>query len=363
MKKTLFSLLGLMAFISSYSQISNADMSYANNYVTASAINTSILDNKYLRSEDGSVAVSKAIKHDLVKGKEIIKKKDKRTTPTEKNNRLAIENFGENTNTAITKISGAVDSAVIRANNCCVVTYTLANEGKFKYKLHIEGKVKDCEDNHPLGHAYISVNSALNSNKFDIIPTGADGQFTTDVTDDSIMGITIFKKGYSEKEVNLATAASIQENTSYAFNVCLEKTKSDDGSNSVTTVQSTKVFFGFNKTNLNSDAKEFLDSVIKKLKKIPAKSTLIEINGHTDSKGSKAYNLKLSKARSLVCKRYIQAHGINNVRMKINAFGSSLPIEVENLANNGGDNPIGRFKNRRVEIVIKKLKNPYKEMG
>jgi glycosyltransferase involved in cell wall biosynthesis len=80
--------------------------------------------------------------------------------------------------------------------------------------------------------------------------------------------------------------------------------------------------------------------------------TEVEILGHTDSKGEKAYNQKLSEQRATQIYKYMNKLGISKTRMSFNAFGESRPL-VPNVDENGNDSPEGRAINRRVEFKLK----------
>ncbi len=78
------------------------------------------------------------------------------------------------------------------------------------------------------------------------------------------------------------------------------------------------------------------------------------ISGHTDSKGSEEYNQKLSEKRAESVKKWlIENAGVNPKIIEISGYGESRPV-APNTNPDGSDNPEGRQKNRRVEIVIKK---------
>ncbi|MGP1664593.1 MAG: OmpA family protein, partial [Rhodanobacter sp.] len=57
-----------------------------------------------------------------------------------------------------------------------------------------------------------------------------------------------------------------------------------------------QVLFDFDQSNIRPDASEVLDTLAVALQKVPARG--MEIRGHTDSKGSDAYNLSLSDRRA-----------------------------------------------------------------
>lgn len=86
-----------------------------------------------------------------------------------------------------------------------------------------------------------------------------------------------------------------------------------------------------------------LDSVALVLNKF--NRTLIDVNGHTDSTGSLAYNQGLSERRAASVANYLASRGVDQRRMSTLGFGPSQPI-----ASNA--TPDGRAQNRRVEVLI-----------
>lgn len=106
---------------------------------------------------------------------------------------------------------------------------------------------------------------------------------------------------------------------------------------------SSNVLFGFDKSVLSEDAKISLDKLITILNYYP--DTDIEIQGHTDSKGTDAYNQTLSESRSGEVSRYLSSRGINYSRIRTIGFGETVPKYSNNIES-------GRAKNRRVEFLI-----------
>lgn len=106
---------------------------------------------------------------------------------------------------------------------------------------------------------------------------------------------------------------------------------------------SSNVLFGFDKSNLSNDAKKSLDKLVVILDNYP--DTDIEVQGHTDSKGSESYNLNLSKQRAEAVSDYLNAKGVPNRRLTIKGFGEQLP----KYSNSTTD---GQAENRRVEFLI-----------
>jgi peptidoglycan-associated lipoprotein len=81
------------------------------------------------------------------------------------------------------------------------------------------------------------------------------------------------------------------------------------------------VVYEYNKANLNRSGKQQLDTLYRFLKE--NKKFLIELNSHTDCRGTEEYNLSLSKNRSLSCNNYLRAKGLKFNRVVMNNFGES----------------------------------------
>ena len=112
------------------------------------------------------------------------------------------------------------------------------------------------------------------------------------------------------------------------------------------------VLFDFDKADLRKDARSALKQVGDIIRE-KAKGA-VRIEGHTDSKGSDAYNQKLSQRRANSVKDWlIKNEGLKSVRFSTSGFGAKKPA-VSNTKPDGSDDPEGRQKNRRVEIVISK---------
>ena len=112
------------------------------------------------------------------------------------------------------------------------------------------------------------------------------------------------------------------------------------------------VLFDFDKADIRRDAGNALKQVGDIIRE-KAKGT-VRIEGHTDSKGSDAYNQKLSERRANSVRDWlVKNEGLKNVRFATAGFGAKKPT-VSNTKPDGLDDPAGRQKNRRVEIIISK---------
>jgi outer membrane protein OmpA-like peptidoglycan-associated protein len=80
----------------------------------------------------------------------------------------------------------------------------------------------------------------------------------------------------------------------------------------------------------------------------------VAIEGHTDGRGADDYNQKLSEARAASVKQWLVANAqANGANFAIRGWGKTKPV-APNAKPDGADDPEGRAKNRRVEIVVRK---------
>ena len=99
--------------------------------------------------------------------------------------------------------------------------------------------------------------------------------------------------------------------------------------------------FAFDSAKLTAEGKAKLAETVSSLKASP--NLHVAVQGHTDSVGSEAYNLLLSKRRAESVKGELVAEGIAPDRIETSGFGEARPV-----ADNGTE--AGRAENRRVEV-------------
>lgn len=94
---------------------------------------------------------------------------------------------------------------------------------------------------------------------------------------------------------------------------------------------------------ITSGSFEELNNLVRMLK--DTQSMVIQLEGHTDFRGSPVKNLELSENRVKALKDFLVSNGVDQKRVLTKAFGGSQPITQENT-------PEDRAKNRRVEVRI-----------
>jgi outer membrane protein OmpA-like peptidoglycan-associated protein len=115
---------------------------------------------------------------------------------------------------------------------------------------------------------------------------------------------------------------------------------------------SADVLFDFDKSDIRAEAADALKRLATILREHAGRPVRIE--GHTDSKGSDAYNRALSEDRALSVRDWLaEEEGLELGKASIVGHGEAQPA-APNENPDGSDNPEGRQKNRRVEIIIGK---------
>ncbi|MGZ6131561.1 MAG: OmpA family protein [Myxococcaceae bacterium] len=104
------------------------------------------------------------------------------------------------------------------------------------------------------------------------------------------------------------------------------------------------VHFDYDKAVIKPESYPLLDEVVSVLQKNP-QLKLVRVEGHTDNRGTAAYNLDLSRRRAAAVLEYLVQHGVSRKRLVSAGYGFERPIADNATA-------LGRAKNRRVEFRV-----------
>jgi len=113
------------------------------------------------------------------------------------------------------------------------------------------------------------------------------------------------------------------------------------------------MLFDLDSVDLKIDSRKKIKELVMILNQPMVAERGILVNGYADSIGDKPYNLDLSQRRAKSVSNEFVFNGIHKSRIEPKGYGEDFPI-APNTRPDGSDNPEGRAKNRRVEVIVKK---------
>ncbi|HEX6846259.1 MAG TPA: OmpA family protein [Chitinophagaceae bacterium] len=227
-----------------------------------------------------------------------------------------------------------------RSAECCLELFTLS---KVKPMTTVSGMVVSCNGNLPISGATVSIVDTISNQTLFTRVTGADGKYSIELPEVIPLKAVASAEGYLPNSVHF-TKPAVEDIVLNNPTICLFDAPKDDG-----TVTVDNIYYDFNSATLRDESFPVLDQLVAMMNE--NKELKLEIGAHTDSKGTDAYNLKLSDARAKSVVDYLIRKGINTDRLESKGYGESKPV-AENANIDGSDNPEGRQKNRRTEFKI-----------
>lgn len=123
------------------------------------------------------------------------------------------------------------------------------------------------------------------------------------------------------------TSVEVLENSVYEFENNMQDT----------------VHFAYDSSKLSQEATSILDKQAQWLHKNPNVKIILE--GHTDERGTREYNLALGERRANAAKKYLESKNLSPSKIEVVSYGKEKPVEI-------GDTEKTWAKNRRVVTVV-----------
>lgn len=216
------------------------------------------------------------------------------------------------------------------------------------YKKQIlNGVVVDAETKKLLPNAQVEVVDA-DGNVIGTKKVGSDAKFTFYVDPYESYTITTKKEGFIDNVKVEETNSAVER----YFNVTVEM---DPVSAEIVEVDGKSmimienIYFDFDRATIKPESKISLNKIVKVLNDNP--DMRIEVNAHTDIRGSDYYNLQLSKRRAASTMKYLIQSGIASNRLISQGYGEKEPI-IDCMSKECTD--AEHELNRRIEFVIMK---------
>lgn len=113
------------------------------------------------------------------------------------------------------------------------------------------------------------------------------------------------------------------------------------GGEGISRPEENRVFFAFDSAEVREEGREVIKAHAEYLKANRDIRVLLE--GHTDERGSREYNLGLGERRAKSVRRLLGVNGVSSGRLEVVSFGEERPLRE-------GDSEEAYAKNRRVRI-------------
>ena len=218
-------------------------------------------------------------------------------------------------------------------NDLDLYTFDLPQESRSLEVAYIQGLITDSKTNNPI-KADIELVNLKSGKSYKSSESDLDGNYMLCLPSDAEYALTVNKKKYLFYSENIKLE---HEGSILVKNFKLQPLKVGEQ------VRLDNIFFELNSSNLKDESLVELNKIIKFMESNPF--LVIEIGGHTDNSGSKAYNLNLSDDRASSVKDALVQRGIPSDRIQTKGYGMSVPLNTNSSEQE-------RALNRRTELKI-----------
>jgi len=196
----------------------------------------------------------------------------------------------------------------------CYDVYEFDNE---PIEFDISGTVFDAITNMPIPSALVTIKDVHGDGEPLLLITDEKGYYFTPLQPDKEYFFKAQKSKYFADAASYATKGKTETTHKTEFDFFLNIIPGGD-------VVIEGIEYDLDKATLRPKSKAILDNIYNMLKL--NENISIEINSHTDTRGSDSYNMKLSQARAQSCVDYLISKGISKDRMIPKGYGETRPL-------------------------------------
>ncbi len=225
----------------------------------------------------------------------------------------------------------------------CYNIYSYVNEA---LAFDLEGHVYDNATNEPIASALVTIKDVHDNDEPFFIVTDEEGYYKTDLKANFEYFLKAQKTRYFGNAASLATKG-LTDSKHFEQDFYLSQIPEGD-------IEIEGIEYDYDKATLRPKSMEILDKIVDLLTLNDNLS--IELSSHTDSRGSDAYNLRLSQARAQSCVTYMISKGISKNRMIANGYGETKPIVpqdvIDEMVPDSAEFEAAHQKNRRTAFKV-----------
>ena len=215
--------------------------------------------------------------------------------------------------------------------------------------LFVEGMAKKKADGMPVEGAKITLKNLTDESE-QTFTTDADGEFKLFLSPNTDYKIFGEKGGYFTQSYDISTGEKSQEETlDLVFEMDEIVESPGGGEPNVKTYDVGNVYYDYDESHIRKDAEPVLNKLVRLLQDNP--DINIELQSHTDCRGSNAYNDRLSRRRANSVIKYLKNKGIDKKRLDSRGFGETKPkVECPDCENDCSEEE--HQENRRTEFIV-----------
>lgn len=197
-------------------------------------------------------------------------------------------------------------------NGHCFDIYEITNE---PIRIALEGYVYDIETEEILANANLKFKDIDFKFEDFTIQTDENGYYYRELDQNQEIFIKASMSGYFA-DANSVSTKPITTTTTLIQDFYLRPIPTEE-------IEIEGIEYDFDKATLRPESKEILDKLYEFLN--INSNLIVEINSHTDYRGSDSYNMNLSKRRAQSCVDYLISKGIPKERLTAKGYGESQP--------------------------------------
>ena len=200
----------------------------------------------------------------------------------------------------------------------------------------LKGIITDADTEDPIEAKIVITDNQTGEEVATNVSDIEDGRYLVTLPAGKDYGIAVVAEGYLFHSVNV----NIPETTGYQeIRKDIQLQRLEVGKKIILK----NIFYDFDKATLRDESITELERLKTILNDYPKMK--IRIGGHTDSRGSDAYNVDLSDRRAKSVVEYLIDNGVDQARLEWKGYGEKEPIDTN-------DTDAGRQNNRRTEFEI-----------
>ncbi|MGA9212872.1 carboxypeptidase regulatory-like domain-containing protein, partial [Kaistella sp.] len=181
--------------------------------------------------------------------------------------------------------------------------------------FYVMGNASDCKTGEPVGNARMMVKNNSTGN-VETVNTDSNGGFSFAAMPQTSYTVYGKKSNFMSQTVTLnMNDYNIGDSQSIPMAICMDKAGCNDS------IILKNILYDFNKFFIREDAKPELDRLVQFMKDNP--EVIVELSSYCDSRGSDAYNLKLSQRRAESAVEYIISRDISRSRLIAKGYGDT----------------------------------------